>query len=168
MSRVRYNLEQRVFIWLLCEKNSYKLCRRKFRRKSSDLTFTVGEIKNVIHQLLNGISIWRYIFQIRAHGILIAKKAVKKKSCFNWGITWWDWSSIRKFSSEIGNLCISVSLCSVEHCSSLAQHGIEVSKASPFGLSHHIVNLCIRQSDGRHTCITVYQGVQWQLNTACT
>jgi hypothetical protein len=67
MSCVRYNLEQRVFIYdCYVKTNSYKLCRRKFRHKFPDTTCPSG----------NTIS--KFVKKVRTHGILIDRKPLKR------------------------------------------------------------------------------------------
>jgi hypothetical protein len=66
MTRVRYNLEQRVFIYdCYVKTNSYKSCRRKCRRTFPD-TCPSGD---TISKLVN---------KIRTNVILINKKPLKE------------------------------------------------------------------------------------------
>jgi hypothetical protein len=67
MAHVRYNLEQTIFIYVYSVKtNSYKICRRKFRRKFPDTTCPAGD---TISKLLK---------KVRTHGILIDRKLLKR------------------------------------------------------------------------------------------
>jgi hypothetical protein len=91
MAYVRYNLEQRVFIYdCYVTTNLYKSCRRKFCHKFPYTTCPSGD------------TISKLVKKVQTYGILI-DKAIEKKSCFNWRKkkTWWHQSSIIKFSSKI-------------------------------------------------------------------
>jgi hypothetical protein len=69
MARVRYNLEQRVFIYdCYVKTNSCKLCRRKFRRKFPE---TTGP---------SGVTISILVKKFRTHDILIDRKPLKRSS----------------------------------------------------------------------------------------
>jgi hypothetical protein len=63
MARVRYNLEQRVFIYdCYVKTNSYKLCRRKFRRKFLETTYPSEDTISKLDK------------KVRTHSILIDRK----------------------------------------------------------------------------------------------
>jgi hypothetical protein len=68
MARVRYNLEQRVFIYdcYVGKKNSYKSCRRKFRRIFPNATCPSGD------------TISKLETKVRTDGILIDRKPLKR------------------------------------------------------------------------------------------
>jgi hypothetical protein len=67
MARARYNLEQRVFIYdCYVKTNSYKSCRRKFRRKFPGTTCPSGD------------TISKLVKKVRTHGILIDRKLLKR------------------------------------------------------------------------------------------
>jgi hypothetical protein len=69
MGRVRYNLEQRVFIYdFYVKTNSYKSCRRKFHRKFPETT------------CLSGDTVSKLVKKVRIHGILIDRKPLKRSS----------------------------------------------------------------------------------------
>jgi hypothetical protein len=66
MACVRYNLEQRVFIYdCYVKTNSYKSCRRKFRRKFPDTTCPSGD------------TISKLVKKVQTQGILIDRKPLK-------------------------------------------------------------------------------------------
>jgi hypothetical protein len=84
MACVRYNLDHIVFIYdCYVKKNSYKSCRRKFYFKSPNTTCPPGD---TVSELWRKFEPWHFNWQ-----------PLKNKSCFNWGKTWWHWSSIGKF-----------------------------------------------------------------------
>jgi hypothetical protein len=62
MARVRYSLDQRVFIYEV-KKRFYKSCKRKYHLKLSDTTF---------------LSISKLVKKVRTHGILINRKPLKR------------------------------------------------------------------------------------------
>jgi hypothetical protein len=63
MAHVRYNLEQRVFIYdCYVKKKKHKLCRRKFHHKFPDTTCPSGD------------TISKLVKKVRIHGILIDRK----------------------------------------------------------------------------------------------
>jgi hypothetical protein len=86
-AHVRYNLEQRVFIYdcYVREKNLYKSCRRKFRLKFPDTTCPADTISKLVNK-------------VRIHRIFIDRNLLKRNHFFNWGKTSWRRPSIRKFS----------------------------------------------------------------------
>jgi hypothetical protein len=66
MAHVRYNLEQRVFIYdCYVKTNSYKSCRRKFRCKFLGITCPSGD------------AIYKLVKEVKTHRILIDRKALK-------------------------------------------------------------------------------------------
>jgi hypothetical protein len=66
MAHVRYNLEQKVFIYDCYVKTySFKSCRRKFRRKFPDATCPYGDTSS------------KLVKKVRCHGILIDRKPLK-------------------------------------------------------------------------------------------
>jgi hypothetical protein len=76
MARARYKLEQRVFIYdYVKKKKSYKSCRRKFRRKFTDITCPSGDI------------ISKLVKKVRTHGILIDRKPLKRNRVLTRGKT---------------------------------------------------------------------------------
>jgi hypothetical protein len=69
MARVRYNLEQRVFIYdCYVKTNSYISCRRKFRRKFPETTCPSGDTISKLGKTF------------RTHDILIDRKPLKRSS----------------------------------------------------------------------------------------
>jgi hypothetical protein len=68
MDRVRYSLEQRVFIYdYYVKTNSYKSRKREFRRKFS------------ITKCPCGAKIYKLVKKVRIHGILIDRKPLKNR-----------------------------------------------------------------------------------------
>jgi hypothetical protein len=67
MKRVRYNLEQRVFIYdVYAKKISYKSCRRNFHHKFPDITCPSGD------------TISKLVTKVRTHSIFIDRKPLKR------------------------------------------------------------------------------------------
>jgi hypothetical protein len=66
-ARVRYNLEQRVFIYdCYVKSNSYKSCGRKFRHRFPHTTCPFGDITS------------KLMMEVRTHGILTDRKPLKR------------------------------------------------------------------------------------------
>jgi hypothetical protein len=66
MAHVRYNLEQRLFIYDYVKTNSYKLCRRKFCCKFPGTTCPSGD------------TVSKLVKKVQTRGILIDRNPLKR------------------------------------------------------------------------------------------